>query len=352
MMEHTCWDDTAIKYESHINFTAANTSEDDDYSYGKKKLSRDPLSHRIIEKRRRDRMNNCLADLSRLIPQDYMKKGRGRVEKTEIIEMAIRHMKHLMSHPCAEGTCCKTEDATSETENLARSYRLGYHDCLTETLHFLVDSEGYLASGSLCNQLATHLSQHCDNIISSEGLRTELCRLKEDNTAGYMMSGSGSSGGGQESGSDSSCLTQLSSVNNVSPTSSNSDKCSSVESKCSIESGYKFKNLIQRRFENSIPGPSPPTSSLVPGFALSPRGHYYLPICLDPGLVPREELQGDGEVILHPVTISVNFRPPPLPPPTPKQGCEEREEVAQGGLVSYQPPPPAQDFSTKSFYVI
>lgn len=53
------------------------------------------MSHRIIEKRRRDRMNNCLQDLSRLIPPEYLKKGRGRVEKTEIIEMAIRHLKYL-----------------------------------------------------------------------------------------------------------------------------------------------------------------------------------------------------------------------------------------------------------------
>lgn len=55
------------------------------------------MSHRIIEKRRRDRMNNCLADLSRLIPPEYLKKGRGRIEKTEIIEMAIKHMRHLQS---------------------------------------------------------------------------------------------------------------------------------------------------------------------------------------------------------------------------------------------------------------
>lgn len=58
-------------------------------------FQQDPMSHRIIEKRRRDRMNNCLADLSRLIPADYLKKGRGRIEKTEIIEMAIRHIKYL-----------------------------------------------------------------------------------------------------------------------------------------------------------------------------------------------------------------------------------------------------------------
>lgn len=40
-------------------------------------------------------MNNCLADLSRLIPPDYLKKGRGRIEKTEIIEMATRYIKTL-----------------------------------------------------------------------------------------------------------------------------------------------------------------------------------------------------------------------------------------------------------------
>ncbi|KAK7493898.1 hypothetical protein BaRGS_00014780, partial [Batillaria attramentaria] len=57
----------------------------------------DPMSHRIIEKRRRDRMNNCLADLSRLIPTSYLKQGQGRIEKTEIIEMAIRHIKNLQA---------------------------------------------------------------------------------------------------------------------------------------------------------------------------------------------------------------------------------------------------------------
>lgn len=96
------------------------------------------MSHRIIEKRRRDRMNNCLADLSRLIPAVYLKKvrppqarrgseprttcttsvltrqtsflififvsrqGRGRVEKTEIIEMAIKHLRHLQAHSCKD----------------------------------------------------------------------------------------------------------------------------------------------------------------------------------------------------------------------------------------------------------
>ncbi len=47
-------------------------------------------------------MNSCLADLSRLIPPQYMRKGRGRVEKTEIIEMAIRHLKNLQNQECIQ----------------------------------------------------------------------------------------------------------------------------------------------------------------------------------------------------------------------------------------------------------
>lgn len=36
-----------------------------------------------------------LIDLSRLIPSTYLKKGRGRVEKTEIVQMAIKYIQHL-----------------------------------------------------------------------------------------------------------------------------------------------------------------------------------------------------------------------------------------------------------------
>merc|ERR1711863_189811 len=74
----------------------------------KKNIHEDPVSHRIIEKRRRDRMNNCLADLSRLIPSSYLKKGRGRIEKTEIIEMAIKHIKHLQELLPSSGTSGST----------------------------------------------------------------------------------------------------------------------------------------------------------------------------------------------------------------------------------------------------
>ncbi|XP_071050184.1 transcription factor cwo isoform X2 [Onthophagus taurus] len=154
-MNHGYWEENAatqhVKYESGDSVPCCEVLapySDSESTYGvrltKNRVSRqDPLSHRIIEKRRRDRMNNCLADLSRLIPAEYLKKGRGRVEKTEIIEMAIKHMKHLQH---------------------LDDYRLGYQECMSETMRFLVEVEGRFPREPFCVRLLGHLQQHCDSL--------------------------------------------------------------------------------------------------------------------------------------------------------------------------------------------
>ncbi|KAJ8920234.1 hypothetical protein NQ315_011895 [Exocentrus adspersus] len=177
MAQNYCWEENAnvqrVKYEScsshdevarmkdergvyaccdtNLNFSAATCSEDDcEYGpYKKNKVARqDPMSHRIIEKRRRDRMNNCLADLSRLIPTEYLKKGRGRIEKTEIIEMAIKHMKYLQQ----------------ENGNPSEHYRLGYQECMSEAMRFMVEVEGHFPREAVCVRLLNHLQKHCESI--------------------------------------------------------------------------------------------------------------------------------------------------------------------------------------------
>nr|ALT07181.1 bHLH transcription factor Hey [Dastarcus helophoroides] len=137
--------------DTNLNFSTATCSEDDSEfgTYKKNKVTRqDPMSHRIIEKRRRDRMNNCLADLSRLIPTEYLKKGRGRIEKTEIIEMAIKHMKYLQQ----------------EHGNPSEHYRLGYQECMSETMRFMVEVEGHFSHEAICVRLLNHLQKHCASI--------------------------------------------------------------------------------------------------------------------------------------------------------------------------------------------
>ncbi|XP_019766649.2 transcription factor cwo isoform X1 [Dendroctonus ponderosae] len=140
--------------DSNLNFSTATCSEDDceygPYKKSSKVARQDPMSHRIIEKRRRDRMNNCLADLSRLIPMEYLKKGRGRIEKTEIIEMAIKHMKHLQSQ----------DRSGSSIEH----YRLGYQEAMSEAMRFMVEVEGHFPGDPMCMRLLHHLQKHCDQI--------------------------------------------------------------------------------------------------------------------------------------------------------------------------------------------
>ncbi|XP_011293704.1 transcription factor cwo isoform X1 [Musca domestica] len=152
--------------ESSLNFStnATGYSEDDtEYNTGRRnKTSRqDPLSHRIIEKRRRDRMNSCLADLSRLIPPQYQRKGRGRIEKTEIIEMAIRHLKHLQSE------CMQKEN----------DYRMGYTDCMKEAAKFLYDSQ----QQEFCYRLLARLQEHCEEVMKNDCFRSRGCHTAADN---------------------------------------------------------------------------------------------------------------------------------------------------------------------------
>ncbi|XP_023940036.2 transcription factor cwo isoform X2 [Bicyclus anynana] len=148
-----------------------------------KKGKQDPMSHRIIEKRRRDRMNNCLADLSRLIPPEYLKKGRGRVEKTEIIEMAIRHLKFL-------------QDRVNAAERQASDeFRGGYQEAVAEAVRFLVDVQGFSPADGLCVQLATHLQRHCDGVTKGDVMLREKTRTHPGTSSSETTSSSSSSHG-------------------------------------------------------------------------------------------------------------------------------------------------------------
>ncbi|KAI2802611.1 hypothetical protein BLOT_010070 [Blomia tropicalis] len=160
----------------------------------KKQSTRDPLSHRMIEKRRRDRMNNCLTDLSRLIPNSFIKKSsslqnRGRIEKTEIIEMAIKYMKHLqtLAEPllCDDGPLGPSPTSTpvpsvSEHDQLFAMcsshsanagavllkdryyyYRCGYKDSAAEAARYL-EANGQMEH--TYTKMLEHLHQHQENI--------------------------------------------------------------------------------------------------------------------------------------------------------------------------------------------
>lgn len=128
-------------------------------------------------------MNGCLADLSHLIPSNYLKKGRGRIEKTEIVEMAIKHIKHLHellpstgspsdpsgtpdSNPGGAGTgndgSSENKGSTWQCPQEVESFKNGYNECLAEAVHFLVEREHIPAENPLCSRLVNHLKRYLD----------------------------------------------------------------------------------------------------------------------------------------------------------------------------------------------
>lgn len=49
----------------------------------------------VIEKKRRDRINTSLTELKRLVPSAYEKQGSTKLEKAEILQMTVDHLKMI-----------------------------------------------------------------------------------------------------------------------------------------------------------------------------------------------------------------------------------------------------------------
>jgi YRPW motif-containing protein len=49
----------------------------------------------VIEKRRRDRINSSLNELRRLVPAAFEKQGSSKLEKAEILQLTVDHLRNL-----------------------------------------------------------------------------------------------------------------------------------------------------------------------------------------------------------------------------------------------------------------
>ena len=118
-------------------------------------------------------MNNCLAELSRLIPAGYLKRGRGRIEKTEIIEMTIKYLRHLQENGSAPmGKFCFLWPKTSQTD--PRWYNKQHHNKSSEQMEHWRDNTYYWLS--LC-KISSMYESELTNIKLSKGRGTKsvLC---------------------------------------------------------------------------------------------------------------------------------------------------------------------------------
>lgn len=104
----------------------------------------------IIEKRRRDRINNSLSELRRLVPTAFEKQGSAKLEKAEILQMTVDHLKMLQS---------TGGKGYFDTQALALDFlSLGFRECVTEVSRYLSSVEGLDCSDPLRSRLLSHLT--------------------------------------------------------------------------------------------------------------------------------------------------------------------------------------------------
>ncbi|XP_032897254.1 hairy/enhancer-of-split related with YRPW motif protein 1-like isoform X3 [Amblyraja radiata] len=104
----------------------------------------------IVEKRRRDRINHSLSELRRLVPCASEKQGSTKLEKAEILQMTVDHLKVLHT---SRGR------GYMETPELATDYGvLGFRECLWEVARYLSVTEGLGRSDTPQSRLVSHLS--------------------------------------------------------------------------------------------------------------------------------------------------------------------------------------------------
>ncbi len=84
----------------------------------------------IIEKRRRDRINTSLNELKRLVPTALEKSGSAKLEKAEILQLTVDHLKVLQ----ARGISSET---SFDPHRLAADYHaVGFRECAAEVARY------------------------------------------------------------------------------------------------------------------------------------------------------------------------------------------------------------------------
>uniref|UniRef100_A0A3B4XMD2 Hes-related family bHLH transcription factor with YRPW motif 1 n=1 Tax=Seriola lalandi dorsalis TaxID=1841481 RepID=A0A3B4XMD2_SERLL len=107
-------------------------------------------------------INNSLSELRRLVPSAYEKQGSAKLEKAEILQMTVDHLKMLHA---AGGK------GYFDAHALAMDYRgLGFRECLAETARYLSIIEGLDSTDPLRIRLVSHLNNYASQREAHSGL--------------------------------------------------------------------------------------------------------------------------------------------------------------------------------------
>lgn len=126
------------------------------------------LPHRLIEKKRRDRINECIAQLKDLLPEHLKLTTLGHLEKAVVLELTLKHVKALnnvleqqqQKIISLQNGMQIGEQGNGHLENSEEMFRSGFHLCAKEVLQLLANQE------NVRDLTPTHIISHLQRVAS------------------------------------------------------------------------------------------------------------------------------------------------------------------------------------------
>lgn len=101
------------------------------------------MPHRLIEKKRRDRINSCINQLRELLPESIKKATNRPLEKAIVLELSIDYIKQLQKEGKGDDELADKKEKKQQSQlpkqTLAATYEKGWYDC-SSTMNQLLKS--------------------------------------------------------------------------------------------------------------------------------------------------------------------------------------------------------------------
>ncbi|XP_071406290.1 class E basic helix-loop-helix protein 40 [Pithys albifrons albifrons] len=161
--------DFAHMYQVYKPRRGLKRSEDNKETY--------KLPHRLIEKKRRDRINECIAQLKDLLPEHLKLTTLGHLEKAVVLELTLKHVKALTNlieqqqqKIIALQNGLQAGDLSSRNlDSSQEMFRSGFQMCAKEMLQYLAKHENGKELKS--SQLVSHLQRMASEVLQGGAAR-------------------------------------------------------------------------------------------------------------------------------------------------------------------------------------
>ncbi|XP_053575064.1 class E basic helix-loop-helix protein 41 [Bombina bombina] len=133
------------------------------------------LPHRLIEKKRRDRINECIAQLKDLLPEHLKLTTLGHLEKAVVLELTLKHLKGLTAlteqqHQKIIALQNGERSIKSPIQSDLDAFHSGFQTCAKEVLQYLSRFESWTSRDQRCTQLLNHLHTVSSQILPNPQL--------------------------------------------------------------------------------------------------------------------------------------------------------------------------------------